>query len=453
MQLSFAGDDATRSIAQLYRELGGYLDERFGRASQVWVAGEVQKLADHRSGHGYLDLVDPASTGRDVPTLKAKCWRTTWGPMKASLRAAGVTLEVGSVIRVRGYLDLYAPRGELSFIVTALDLEALRLSALGEHARRREVLVRRLADEGLLEANRALVLAPVPLHVGLVASKGTEGCNDFLGVLEQSEFSFRVTLARAAVQGPSAATQVAGGVHALGRAGCDVVCVVRGGGAQGDLAAFDDERLARAIAACPVPVRTGIGHTGDVSVADLVAHEACRTPTACAEGLVAIVREWYLEHVALAAQRTTEVADAVLDELTDGIDQSRRHLVVVGRHRLERATDHLAATAGTAARLAPHALSRAGTALRERSRRLDPLARHRLATASDGLASRRALLAAYDPTRLLARGWSITTDATGAVVRSVAGLEEGAALATRLADGVARSTVTGVDRPGEGEDA
>jgi exodeoxyribonuclease VII large subunit len=453
MEPLVARDDGTRTIAQLYAELTAYLDREWGRATQVWVTGEVQKLADHRSGHAYLDLVDPSVSGRDAPTLKVKCWRSTWGPLKASLRGAGLRLDEGSVVRVRGYVDLYAPRGELSFIVTALDLEALRLAALGEHARRREALIRTLVAEGLMEANRSRAMAEVPQWVGLVASKDTEGCNDFLGVLGASVFGFRVTLVRAAVQGARAPADVAAGIDALGRLGCDVVCVVRGGGSQSDLGAFDHERIARAIARCTVPVLTGIGHTGDVSVADLVAHEAFRTPTACAESLVANVRTWYAERVAAVAQRATEAADAVLDELDADVEQSRRHLAVVGRHRLHRADDTLAASAAAVVRNAPHALSRASRTVAACSRRLGPLAQHRLAKATEELVSRRALLAAYDPARLLSRGWSITTDATGTVLRTVEGLERGATLVTRLADGVARSSVTDVAASSMGEES
>ena len=230
-----------------------------------------------------------------------------------------------------------------------------------------------------------------------------------------------------------------------------MICLIRGGGSQADLAAFDDERVARAIATSPVAVLTGIGHTGDVAVADLVAHEAFRTPTACAEALATIVRTWYAERVAGQAQRATDAAEAVLDELVDGADQTRRHLAVVGRHRLHRADDALSSSASAAARHAPRAVARSTTSLAVRSRRLGPLAHHRLAAATEGLASRRSLLAAYDPERLLARGWSLTTDASGTVLRSVAGLEEGAVLVTRLADGVARSSVTAVEAAADEE--
>src|ERR1039458_3489129 len=417
-------DENTRSIAQLYAELTGYLVERWGRANQGWVFGEIQKLSDHRSGHCYVDLVDPSMTGRDAPTLKAKCWRSSWGPLKSTLAKAGLTLEEGTVVRVKGYVDLYAPRGELGFIITAVGLAAPRLAALGEHAKRREELIRRLVAEGLLEATRALPMTELPIRVGLVAARDTEGCNDFLGMLDASGLSFSVTLARAAVQGASAPAEVASAIATLGRRGVDVICVVRGGGSQADLAAFDDEAVARAISSSPIPVLTGIGHTGDVAVADLVAHQAFRTPTACAEALATIVREWYAVHVGDASRRVATAVSDVLDELVASVDQGRRHAVVVGRHRLQRADDALASTASTIARCAPRARRLAGSTVAARARRVAPLARHGVATASAGLDATRTLLAAYDPRRLLERGWSITTDAEGRLLRSVAGVPE-----------------------------
>jgi exodeoxyribonuclease VII large subunit len=222
----------------------------------------------------------------------------------------------------------------------------------------------------------------------------------------------------------------------------DVVCVVRGGGSQSDLAAFDHESVARAVATCRVPVLTGIGHTGDVSVTDLVAHEAHRTPTACAEALTSVVGDWYVQHVGDAAQRLTALAGTLLGEADDGVRQRRRHVAVVARHRVDRAHDRVAHVAAATARKAPHALARSTDWVSSRSARLVPVARHGLESAHDALAARRALLDAYDPARLLARGWSITTDERGRALRTTRELEVGASLVTRFADGVARSTVT-----------
>jgi exodeoxyribonuclease VII large subunit len=247
------------------------------------------------------------------------------------------------------------------------------------------------------------------------------------------------------VQGAAAPGEIAGAVAALAATRPDVICVVRGGGSQADLAAFDDEAVARAIATADVPVFTGIGHTGDVSVADLVAARMFRTPTACGEALATLVREWYGVHVADAARRAQAAAEGAMEELADEVDQSRRHLVTIGRHRLHRVSDRLAGTGTAIARRAPRAVSGAAGSVASRTRRIGPLATLHLEGASAGLAARRQLLAAYDPRRLLERGWSITQDADGRVIRSIQPLRAGDSIITRFADGVARSTVTGTD--------
>jgi exodeoxyribonuclease VII large subunit len=220
--------------------------------------------------------------------------------------------------------------------------------------------------------------------------------------------------------------------------------VVRGGGSQADLAAFDSERVARAIATSPKPVLTGVGHTGDVSVADLVASRSCRTPTACGEAIAAIVREWYAEHVGAPAVALGGVVEGVLDELDDTLAQARRHLVVLGRHRLERAGAVPSSAAARLARRAPAALDLASRRVAATARRLGPLAIRCTSGVEDQLVARRAVLAAHDPARLFAKGWSLTTDASGRAVRSVAALGPGDVLVTRVADGVARSSVTDV---------
>ena len=133
----------------------------------------------------------------------------------------------------------------------------------------------------------------VPLRVGLVASPGTEGYRDFLGQLTGSAFGFQVQVVPVSVQGGGAPNAVARAVTRLCHTDCDVIVVVRGGGSKADLAAFEAEVVARAIALATKPVWTGIGHTGDESLADIVANRACVTPTECGHQLVIRVGQWW----------------------------------------------------------------------------------------------------------------------------------------------------------------
>src|SRR5579864_2512015 len=270
------------SIAALYRQVQAAVLASFPRGHLQWVRGEIQSISD-RTGHCYMDLVDPdAARGRDTPVLKVNCWGRTWGPLKATLGRQGIVLEPGTVVSLRGHVEFYAPRGQINFVASDVDVSAL----LGRLAARRAALLRVLEAEGLLHRNKALAVPAVPLRVGLVASPGSEGYNDFVGQLQGSGLAFSVVLFRANVQGTGAPSSVARALTTVARSDCDVAVLVRGGGSRGDLAAFDAEPVARAIAALPVPLWTGIGHTGDQSVADIVANRAFVTPTACAQELV-----------------------------------------------------------------------------------------------------------------------------------------------------------------------
>ena len=205
------------SIGGLYEQVEHALARAFPRTRQLWVRGEIHHLSDHRSGHLYLELTDPDDdAGRSgprgrggVPTLNVKCWRTTWAPLRHALAKEGIELTEGMIVVLRGSLDLYRAKGELSLVLAEIDVTAI----LGRMAAQRAALLRKLETEGLLRANAALAVPDVTMHIGLVASPGTEGCNDFLGRLTESGFGFRVSFvpvlgagdARAGVHRPGAA--------------------------------------------------------------------------------------------------------------------------------------------------------------------------------------------------------------------------------------------------------
>lgn len=408
-------EEAILEVGQFYQLLTAQLESAYGRRHPRWVRGEVAKV--YEKSHLYVDLVDAGSSSSDTkrPVLNAHCWASQWNPLKKKLASEGVTLQAGTLVNLFGYVDVYAPQGRIGFTVTEIDVAGL----LGDVARRRQELIARLGAEGLLEANRRLPLAPVPLRVGLVASPQTEGYNDFTGQLLGSGYGFEIALVKTAVQGEAAPAQIVAALEALVRADVDVICVVRGGGSRGDLACFDDERVARAIANSRVPVFTGIGHTGDEAVADLVAHHAAITPTKLGEELVAIIAEWHERNVRSPARRLVSGTEAVLDEATEYVGERRRTMIFAVRDRLRAEQRHLVATRD----------------------RLGLEGRHVLATATQLLASRRQLLSAYDPARRLAQGWSIVTGASGDVVRSVDDVRWDEVISIRVSDGTFESTV------------
>ena len=241
------------SIAALYRQVQAAVTGVVPRGHLQWVRGEIQSISD-RTGHCYMDLVDPdAVRGRDTPVLKVNCWGRTWGPLKTTLGRQGIVLEPGVVVSLRGRVEFYPPRGQINFIASDVDVTAL----LGRLAARRAALLHTLESEGLLRRNQALAVPAVPLRIGLVASPGSEGYNDFVGQLRRSDLAFSVVLFKANVQGAGAPASVARALHAMSGADCDLAVLVRGGGSRGDLAAFDAEPVARAIAGLALPAVDG----------------------------------------------------------------------------------------------------------------------------------------------------------------------------------------------------
>jgi exodeoxyribonuclease VII large subunit len=410
-----ASTDPILEVGEFYELLTAHLESAYGRRHPRWVRGEVAKV--YEKTHLYVDVVDAGSSASDSkrPVLNAHCWASQWNTLKRKLASDGVTLRAGMVVNFFGYVDVYAPQGRIGFTLTEIDVAGL----LGDVARRRQELIARLVGEGLLDANKRTVVTPVPLRIGLVASPQTEGYNDFTGQLLNSGYGFAIVLATAAVQGEAAPAQIVGALEALDGAGVDIICLVRGGGSRGDLACFDDERVARAIAAPSTPVFTGVGHTGDESVADLVAHTRAITPTKLGEEIVNIVDYWYQSNVRYPAQKVLSGTDAVLDEATEYVAERRRTMIFAVRDRLRAEQRHLVSV-------------RAMLLMR---------ARHLLDSTTQMLVSNRLLLGAYDPVKRLAQGWSIVTRPDGAVVRSLDDVGVGEPVRVRVSDGSFAATV------------
>ena len=291
---------------------------------------------------------------------------------------------------------------------------------LGRLAADRERLLRQLAAEGLLARNARLMVPAVPLRIGLITSGGSAAQHDFLHELQQCGIGFTVIAADTRMQGSGAVEGVVAALAALTAQGVDLVAIVRGGGARTDLAAFDHELLVRAIAGASVPVWTGIGHEIDSSLADEVAHSAFKTPTACAAAivdrvagfLVALDQRWAA--VAALAHQRLDHADTVL---------------VLRGQRLRHET--------------AAALRFADERLEEALRRTRRAADQALRAAERSLEAKASLVAALDPIRTLARGWSITRTASGTLVRDPSDAPAGSSLVTTVASGTIRSQVEG----------
>lgn len=366
----------------------------------TWVEGEISGLNRSAAGHVYFNLVDSTPTGNGRSTVQPELGVALFmGPKKAvnaKLReSGGVRMENGTRVRIGGHVDVYARGARLQLKMTDID----PAFTLGELAAAKAALLAALGAEQLLDRNASIPLPRLPTRLAVVTSIGSAAHADVMHELGESGWGLDVTVIDTRVQGGEAPASIVRSLERASRLDVDIVLVTRGGGAATDLAAFDSEPVARAVATCPRPVWCGVGHETDSSVIDAVAGRSFKTPTACAAGVV--------EHLSSAVDQLEDRWRRVRTGSTAVIDAHR--------HRL----DTVEASLGTAAR---RAMDRADQRLEHAT----------------------SLLRAYDPANTLARGWSITRTSDGDLA-TVATMHTDALLVTQLADGTVSSTVTGFD--------
>ncbi len=457
-----AVEEPTLTVSALAGSIRAVL--RDGFPQEIWVRGEVQGMKRSSNGHTYFSLVErDGERQRSRATIDVVLFRDDRSTINRQLKEVpGATFADDIEVRIRARVSMYEATGRLHLTMTAVD----PMFTVGSLAANRERVLRGLAADGLLDRNRALTLAPVPLRVGLVTSAGSAAYHDFVDELTRSGYAFRVGLVNVRVQGASSAAHVVRALNELARASVDVVVLVRGGGSRADLAAFDADRVARAVATMPVPVFTGIGHEIDRSVVDEVAQESHKTPTACAQALVARVRAFVdrlddvAHRVSACARARGALAQREIDEAGRLLLRSAPQVLVRERGRLDRVHGRAEELGRLRTRDASRQLATAATRVGERaSRRMEiatasldaaeqtvvATAQHHVVRAQLTVDSVEARVRALDPRRVLERGYTITrvrgANGEDRVVKQSSGVRGGDVLTTEFADGAVRSTV------------
>ena len=390
-EVEFINGVPSFSVGQFTEVLNHVLKASFDEG--VWVEGEIQGLRKPNP-HAYFTLIE------NIDGVKAQLNINLFaGPLRnvqTKLRQQGIELKDGLKVRLFGRVEYYGPFGKLNLIATDVDTQF----SAGDVAAKREELLRQLMEKGVDKINKRIPVPLVPLRLGIISSSQAAGWADAQQHLTESGIGFAITFCDVRVQGDSAVSQIVAALNSLSRRDdLDLVMLMRGGGSKGDLAAFDDEQIAMAISKCSHPVFTGIGHEIDTSIADIVAHTANKTPTACAQSVIAIV-ESFLSELSYSAGSLRSLTQTAVERARSRIAVSVERLRTRPRTALERQTQ----------KLMMHA------------------------------ASVRLL----DPATTMARGWSITRDSSGNVVRSISDIKKGDTVVTALADGRFTSTVEGV---------
>ena len=306
---------APLTLSELCYLIGEALDDSL--APSYWVKAEISSLSE-RGGHLYLDLIDsPPSGGRGASAkMRATCWAGNKEILMAYFESeTGQPLQAGMSVLVEAEIQYHAVYG-LSLSIVGIDPSY----TLGDIARQRQQTIAQLKADGLLDAQQLLPLPTLIRRIAVISSPQAAGYEDFKHQLDASPYRFETTLFGATMQGETAARSILAALEEISNTSLpamegsgsglpyDVVVIIRGGGATTDLSCFDNYELCAVCAQYELPVLTGIGHTRDISILDLVAHEALKTPTAVAEWLIHRLDEQSarIENLFLRLARTAE---------------------------------------------------------------------------------------------------------------------------------------------------
>jgi exodeoxyribonuclease VII large subunit len=446
-QIAFRFEPSRRvfTVAELNAAIHGLLEREF---ADVWVTGEISGTRLAASGHYYFTLKEQDAQ------LRCVCFRQTARYLKFKPQD-------GVAVIARGRVDVYEVRGEYQLLVETLEPQgrgALQLAF--------EQLKKKLAAEGLFDAARKRPIPAFPRRIGIVTSPAGAAIRDLLNILERRFPGLHIRLFPALVQGEGSVEEVCRGIEYFAEAGwADVVIVGRGGGSLEDLWTFNEEAVARAIAACPVPVISAVGHETDVTIADFVADLRAPTPSAAAE-LVVGTRQHVVERIEAAEaklrqvlryrladaerklhQRGIERATALLsrrigrslqrvDELDYELRRRARSLVVLARAHWGELDARLKALD---LRLR---FAQARRRLEMANRAAAETMRARLARARRRSEPLAAELQQLSPLRVLDRGYAIVQDEQGRILKDAAGAPPPSAIGVRLARGRLKARVT-----------
>ena len=442
--LSFGPTKKIFSVSELSQGIKNLLEREY---PDVWVTGEVSNFRAAASGHLYFTLKDATAQ------LRAVCFRN-------QARYLKFKPQDGISVIARGHLSVYEARGEYQLYV-----EYLEPAGLGALQLAFEQLKQKLAAEGLFDIARKKPLPLLPRAIGVVTSPTGAVIRDILRILRRRFRNMNVLIYPVKVQGEGAAGEVVEGVKYFNREpNVDVVIVARGGGSLEDLWAFNEEVVARAIAASGIPVISAVGHETDFTIADFVADLRAPTPSAAAE-LVVHRKQDFLTELEDRARRMTQIVRLQLSEARQRLTELRMHhafqtLATRLAERAQRVDDAVASLERSMRSL----LNRAGqewlrasagvvrydfrrllglkrAELDDRLGRFDAALRRFLTERHNRLVHVEAILKERGPLTILLRGYSITRDAAGKIVRDTEAVVLGSDISVRLARGELRAIV------------
>ncbi len=410
------------TVSQLNRRVRNLLEQGVGR---LWVEGEISNMSRPASGHIYFSLKDDAAQ-------VGAAW------FRQRQRGPAIGFRDGDRVLAYGRVSLYEARGNYQLIV-----EQMEPAGEGVLKRRFEALKKKLQAEGLFDEARKQRIPGLPARIGVITSPTGAAIRDILTVLGRRFPSVPVVIYPAAVQGDAAPGELVAAIETAARRDeCDVLIIGRGGGSLEDLWAFNDEQLARAIADCPLPVVSAVGHEVDFTIADFVADVRAATPSGAAEIVVPDQREWQ-RRIAAMALRIARIGERAVDDRAQQLDWLGNRLASAMRRGLLTQSHQLQSVRGELLQLSPAlSVQRSIGRLAGLRQRLATGARRLVSDADHRVALLGRALHSVSPLATLERGYAIVKDAASdRVLMRAADISEGDDIRAHLASGELVATV------------
>ena len=410
-----------------------------GLPKSYWVESEISELREN-GGHCYLELIEKDKRyNTPIAKASARCWRQTWGMVKPYFEnTTGQQLKAGMKVLIEVYAQFHEAYG-FSWIISDIDPNY----TLGDMARKRQEIIKRLKEEGVFDLNKQLDLPLFSQRIAVISSKSAAGYGDFANQLYGNQYGyyFEAELFAATMQGEDVERSIIKALNAINDRcdNFDCVVIIRGGGATSDMSGFDALELAENVANFPLPIITGIGHDRDECILDMVSHTRVKTPTAAAALLI----------------DNLHTAERRIDDARQRIANLTSRKMEVEKLRLSRLAERLPALFGSVKdkqearldilqerlfRLAEIRLSNCENIVSQLEKKISLTAEHLLMVEKHRLELLEGRAQNLDPQLLLRRGYSITL-VGGKALRDPSQVKQGDKIETRLEKGTIISTI------------
>ncbi|MCP4310920.1 MAG: exodeoxyribonuclease VII large subunit [Bacteroidetes bacterium] len=433
-----SGESTSLSLSQLLGQLEKTIKKEF--SSSVWFMAEILELNVNRTGHCYLELIEK---NQDNDTILAKARATIWASKFNMLSpffetTAGMPLKNGIKILCRGTVGFHKIYG---FSINITDIDPAY--TLGDLARKKQEVIKRLRDEGVMDMNREIPFPTIPQRIAVISSETAAGYGDFMDSIRENSqhYHFHTRLFQAAMQGDEAPASIIKALDFVysSNENFDCVVMIRGGGSRADLECFNNYDLAYYITQFPIPVVTGIGHERDESVADLVASFGLKTPTAVAEFLVEKLLSFefrlsdYRDRLSMLVGQTVNQQRLRLGRLAGDLTHLSGGYLLRKRERCERLAGNLTHLSRGFVQRHQERLERSGDRVKKGSST-------RIMREKERLSHLEAKNELVNPLNVLKRGYSMTLH-QGTVLSGIEDIKPNETLETRLQNGTILSKV------------